>query len=81
MANPLVSGYPIDHDQGGLPVSDQNDDIKTAASDLTHSVSGLVRALDARGDDGAAAADIPDGLVEELERLVARLNAASGFEG
>ena len=49
MANPLVSGYPIDHDQGGLPVSDQNDDIKTAASDLTHSVSGLVRALDAAG--------------------------------
>ena len=62
-------------------MSDQKDDIKTAASDLTHSVSGLVRAMDALGDDGAAAADIPEELLEELERLVARLNAARGFDG
>lgn len=61
-------------------VSDDKDDVTTAASELTHAVSGLVRAIDAVGDDGAAAKDIPDELAEELERLVARLNAARGFD-
>ncbi len=61
-------------------VSHDKDDVTTAASELTHAVSGLVRAIDVVGDDGAAAKDIPDELAEELERLVARLNAARGFD-
>jgi hypothetical protein len=60
-------------------VSDKKDDIKTAASELIHAMSGLLRAIDAVGDDGVAAKDIPDELPDELERLVARLNAALGF--
>jgi hypothetical protein len=59
-------------------MSDETD-ITTAASELTHAVSGLLRAIDALGDDRAAAGDIPDDLPDELERLVARLNAARGF--
>jgi hypothetical protein len=59
-------------------MSDETD-VTTAASELTHAVSGLLRAIDALGDDRMAAKDIPDDLPEELERLVARLNAARGF--
>jgi hypothetical protein len=59
-------------------MSDETD-VTTAASELTHAVSGLLRAIDALGDDRLAAGDIPDDLPEELERLVARLNAARGF--
>lgn len=61
-------------------MSDEKDDIKTAASELTHAVSGLLRAIDAVGDDGAAVRDLPDELPGELERLVARLSAARGFD-
>ncbi len=65
---------------GELPhMSNGDDNIKTAASKLTEAMSGLVRAIDATADDGAAAKDIPEGLLDELERLVARLNAARGF--
>jgi hypothetical protein len=76
---PVISEYPIDYDREAMLVSDEKDDIKTAASELTNAVSGLVRAIDAVGDDGTAARDIPDELPEELDRLVARLNAARGF--
>ncbi len=62
-------------------MSNGNADIKTAASRLTDSMSELLRAIDALADDGAAAKEIPDELVEELERLVERLNAARGFSG
>lgn len=62
-------------------MSNGNADIKTAASRLTDAMSELLRAIDAAADDGAAAKEIPDELVEELERLVARLNAARGFSG
>jgi len=55
------------------------DDIKSAASDLTHAMSGLLRAIDAAGDDGTAAREIPEKLPEELERLAARLSAARGL--
>ncbi len=58
-----------------------DDDIKTAASKLTDAMSGLLRAIDAATDEGAAARDIPDTLPDELERLIARLNAARGFSG
>jgi len=60
-------------------VSDEKVEVTTAASELTHAVSELLRAIDAAGDDGAAAKDIPEELDEELDRLVARLNAARGF--
>jgi hypothetical protein len=69
----------MDDDREAMLVSDEKNDIKTAASELTNAVSGLLRAIDAVGDDGVAAKDLPDELPEELDRLVARLNAARGF--
>jgi hypothetical protein len=62
-------------------MSNGNADIKAAASTLTDAMSGLLRAIDALADDAAAAKDIPDELLEDLERLVERLNAARGFSG
>lgn len=61
-------------------MSTADDDIKTAVSNLTDAMSGLLRAIDKLGDD-LAASDIPDELPDQLERLVARLNVARGFEG
>jgi hypothetical protein len=60
-------------------MSNEDDDIKTAASKLTDAMSGLLRAIDAVADDGAAVKNIPDALFEELERLAARINAARRF--
>ncbi len=60
-------------------MSTEDDNVKTAASNLTNAMSGLVRAIDAMGDDRAAAGNIPDDLPGELERLAARLNATGGF--
>jgi len=60
-------------------MSNEDDNIKTAAAKLTDAMSGLLRAIDAMADEGAAARDIPEELPEELERLAARLNAARGF--
>ncbi len=62
-------------------MSNENDDIKTATSKLTDAMSGLLRAIDAVGDEGAAAKEIPDELPDQLESLAARLNAALGFDG
>ena len=60
-------------------MSNEDSDIKAAASNLTDAMSGLLRAIDALADERAAAKDIPDELPGDLERLVERLNAARGF--
>ncbi len=62
-------------------MSDENDDVKTAASKLTDAMSGLLRAIDAAPDQAAVARDLPDDLSEQLQRLVTRLDAALGFSG
>jgi hypothetical protein len=59
----------------------KDDDVKAAASKLTAAMSELLRAIDAMGDEAAAAKDIPDDLPEQLERLVARLNGVRGYGG
>jgi hypothetical protein len=60
-------------------MSNGDDKVKAAVSELTAAMSGLLRAIDAAADDGAAAKDIPEELPEELDRLTARLNAVRGF--
>lgn len=40
-------------------MSNDDNDIKVAASRLTDAMSGLLRAIDAVGDEGATASDIP----------------------
>jgi hypothetical protein len=62
-----------------LVTSDDDSTIRAAALNLTNALSGLVRAIDAMKDEGAAARDIPEDLPDELERLAARLNAARGL--
>jgi hypothetical protein len=85
---PLILAKPVrasttrnDNDREATLMSDESDDIKTAASRLTDAMSGLLRAVDAVADEGVAARDIPEELPEQLERLAERLNAARGFGG
>jgi hypothetical protein len=60
-------------------VTTQTDEIKAAASELTHAMSRLVRAIDAVGDDGEAAAHISEAIPEALQELATRLSAAAEF--
>jgi hypothetical protein len=58
-------------------VTTQTDEIREAASALTHAMSRLVRAIDAMGDDGEAAAHIPEAMPEALQELATRLSAGA----
>jgi hypothetical protein len=60
-------------------MSKETEAVTAAATELTHAMSGLIKAIDAVGDDGEAAKHIPDGLPAELERLEARISADSGL--
>jgi hypothetical protein len=62
-------------------MSTEPHEIEGAVSELTRAMSRLLRAIDAAGDDGEAARHVPERMVEELERLAARLSAAQGIGG
>ena len=62
-------------------MTNETDAVTTAAEDLTHAMSRLVKAIDDVGDDGVAAKHIPEGLPAELERLAARISADTGLAG
>jgi hypothetical protein len=59
----------------------QTEAVATAAADLTHAMSKLVKAIDDVGDDGEAMQHLPEDLSPELDRLVARISAAQGLAG
>ena len=52
----------------------ETDAVATAAADLTHAMSRLVKAIDDLGDDRLAVQHVPEDLAPELERLVGRMN-------
>jgi hypothetical protein len=62
-------------------MSTQTDAVTTAAADLTHAMSRLVKAIDDIGDDGEAIRHIPADLPEQLGRLATRISADSGLAG
>jgi hypothetical protein len=53
--------------------------IGAAASELTHAMVRLVRAMDVVEDDGEAARHMSEEVSEALEGLAARVSAAKGF--
>lgn len=55
--------------------------VTAAATDLTHAMSRLVKAIDDVGDDGEATRHIPEDLPAEIDRLVARISADRGLAG
>ena len=59
----------------------QTEAVATAAADLTHAMSRLVKAIDDVGDDGEAIKHLPEDLSPELDRLAARISAAQGLAG
>jgi hypothetical protein len=59
----------------------QTEAVATAAADLTHAMSRLVKAIDDVGDDGEAIKYFPQDLSPELDRLAARISAAQGLAG
>ena len=60
-------------------MSSETDEVRDAAAGLVHAMAKLVRAMDAVGDDGEAAPNIPEGVEEALGTLAARVSAAKGF--
>jgi hypothetical protein len=62
-------------------MSTETEAIATAAADLTHAMSRLVKAIDDLGDDREAMHHIPEDLSPELDRLVTRISAAQGLAG
>lgn len=60
-------------------MSDQSDEVAAAASELTHAMTRLVRAMDAVGDDGEAGHHLSDALANALEELSTRISAAVGY--
>jgi hypothetical protein len=60
-------------------VSNQTDEIQAAASELSHAMARLVRAMDAVEDDQEASLHLSEGMSEALERLAARVSAAVGY--
>jgi hypothetical protein len=78
-----VSWPVLDRSHGrreGVIVSSAKEEIKAAAEELTSAMARLVRAIDVVGDDDAAG-DISPELLDQLERLTSRLNAAQTFKG
>jgi hypothetical protein len=59
----------------------ETDAVATAAADLTHAMSRLVKAIDDVGDDGLAMQHVPEDLPPELDRLIARISADRGLAG
>jgi hypothetical protein len=57
----------------------ETDAVVTAAADLTHAMSRLVKALDDVGDDREAFQHVPEDLSPELDRLTTRISAAQGL--
>lgn len=55
--------------------------VTSAAAELTHAMSKLVKAIDDVGDDREAFQHVPDDLSPELDRLTARISAAQGLTG
>lgn len=73
-------GSPGDwHDSERNPMTTDNEAVETAAAELTHAMSKLVKALDDVADDGEAVRRLPEGLAAALGRLVERISAAEGF--
>ncbi len=60
-------------------MGDQTDEVGAAASELTHAMARLVRAMDAVADEGEAARHLSQGLARALEELATRVSAAMGF--
>ncbi len=56
----------------------EHDELETATSELTHSMSRFIRALDAVGDSEAAKRLSPD-FLNGVERLSARLDGIQEF--
>ena len=60
-------------------MSSETDEVRESATGLVQAMAKLVRAMDAVGDDGEAAAHIPEGVDEALGTLAERVSAAKGF--
>jgi hypothetical protein len=61
-------------------MSDESKELQEAGSELAHAMSRFVRALDAVGDDGAAAEHISEQLADALEGLASRVGAIRSFD-